>query len=244
MSTITTGPLLLAAPLAAAAGLVSFLSPCVLPLVPGYLSYVTGLTGEELAERRRGRVVPGTVLFVLGFSAVFILEGVLTTLAARVFLVEHQHALQQVLGVLTILLGLAFAGALPGVAREFRLHRRPALGLAGAPMLGALFGLGWTPCVGPTLAAVLNLGAAGGDSTRSALLAAAYCLGLGLPFLVAGLAYRRALSAFSVVRRHSVWVLRFGGVMLVAIGLLLLSGTWSELLVIVQRRVDSFGPAL
>jgi cytochrome c-type biogenesis protein len=244
MSTISNGPLLLAVPLAAAAGLVSFLSPCVLPLVPGYLSYVTGLSGEELMERRSGRVLLGTLLFVAGFSVVFVLEGVLVTVAAGAFLQEHQRGLQRVLGVVAVLLGLAFAGVLPGVSREWRLHKRPAVGLAGAPVLGALFGLGWTPCIGPTLGAVMTLAATSGGVERGALLAVAYCVGLGVPFLIAGLAYRRALGTFRTVRTHSRWVLRIGGAMLVCIGMLLLTGTWGELVAELQRRTADFGPAL
>jgi len=244
MSTIANGSLVLAVPLAAAAGLVSFLSPCVLPLVPGYLSYVTGLSGEELLERRGGRVLVGTLLFVAGFTAVFVLEGVLVTVAAGEFLQQHQQTLQRVLGAVTVVLGLAFAGVLPGVSREWRLHQRPAVGLAGAPLLGALFGLGWTPCIGPTLGAVLTLAATSGKAERGALLAIAYCVGLGVPFLLAGLAYRRALGTFRAVRTHSQWVLRLGGVMLVSIGLLLLTGTWGELVAELQRRTAGFGPAL
>ena len=240
-TTVGTGPLILAVPIALAAGLVSFLSPCVLPLVPGYLSYVTGLSGEEIAERRQGRVVVGTLLFVLGFSTIFIIEGALVGAAASAFLEEHEASLQRGLGVLTILFGLAFAGALPGVSREFRLHKRPKLGLAGAPLLGAIFGLGWTPCIGPTLGVVLSLAATNSGATRGAGLAAVYCLGLGIPFLIAGLAYRRALGAFSFVRSHSLWVMRLGGGMLVVVGLLLVTGTWGELLVELQNRYGTSG---
>ena len=240
-ATVTSGPLILALPVALAAGLVSFLSPCVLPLVPGYLSYVTGLSGEEIAERRRGRVVVGTLLFVAGFSAIFVIEGALVGAAASTFLAEHQETLQRVLGGLTVVFGLAFAGALPGLSREWRLHKRPRLGLAGAPLLGAMFGLGWSPCLGPTLAAVLGLAARDGTATRGAGLAAVYCLGLGVPFLIAGLAYRRALGAFSFVRSHSLWVMRLGGGMLVIVGLLLVTGTWGELLVELQNRYGTSG---
>lgn len=243
-STVVSGPLLLAVPIAVAAGLVSFLSPCVLPLVPGYLSYVTGLSGEELTERRNGRVVAGTVLFVLGFSAVFVVEGALVGLAASVFLREHQEGLQRGLGVLTVVFGLAFAGALPLVSRDWRLHKRPRLGLAGAPLLGALFGLGWSPCLGPTIGSVLALAANDGSAGRGAGLAAAYCLGLGLPFLAAGLAYRRALGTLKLVRRHSQWVMRAGGVMLVCVGLLLVTGTWAELIAELQRRSDGFSTGI
>ncbi|RKS69167.1 cytochrome c-type biogenesis protein [Motilibacter peucedani] len=242
--TVVSGPLVLAVPVALAAGLVSFASPCVLPLVPGYLSYVTGLSGEEIAERRQGRVLLGTLLFVLGFSVVFVVEGALVGAAASVFLREHQDALQRGLGALTVVFGLAFAGALPGVSREWRLHTRPRLGLAGAPLLGALFGLGWTPCLGPTIGAVLTLAARDGSAARGAGLAAAYCVGLGLPFLVAGLAYRRALGTFKVIRAHSAWVMRLGGAMLVTVGLLLVTGTWGELIVELQRHYGTYSTGL
>ncbi|WP_331272994.1 cytochrome c biogenesis CcdA family protein [Motilibacter deserti] len=244
-STVSSGSLLLAVPIAAAAGLVSFLSPCVLPLVPGYLSYVTGLSGEELAERRQGRVAAGTVLFVAGFSTVFVLEFVLVQAAAGAFLLEHSSALQRVMGVFTILLGLAFAGALPGMSREWRLHKRPAVGLAGAPLLGGLFALGWSPCIGPTLGAVLSLSLADGGGTGRGLgLAIAYCAGLGIPFLVAGLAYRRALGAMKVVRTHSQWVLRIGGAMLVAVGVLLVTGTWADIVSELRAGYSDFVPTL
>jgi cytochrome c-type biogenesis protein len=241
--TITDGSLLLALPLAAAAGLVSFLSPCVLPLVPGFLSYVTGMTGVDLADRHRGRVVAGALLFVAGFTVVFVSAGVLVG-AFGVFLIDHRRLLQQILGGLTIVLGLAFMGAVPWFQRDLRVHRRPALGLLGAPMLGVLFGLGWSPCVGPTLAAVLTLSLDQGSATRGGVLAVAYCLGLGLPFVVTALAFRRVMGTLGWVKRHYVWVMRFGGAMLVAIGVLLVTGVWNDITVQMQIWVDSFSPAV
>ena len=244
--TITDGSLLLAVPLAGLAGLVSFLSPCVLPLVPGYLSYVTGLAGEDLAERRRGRLVAGALLFVLGFTAVFVTAGVLVG-SAGAFLIEHERLLQRVFGVLTILLGLAFMGlmsSLPWFQRDFRVHHKPAIGLAGAPMLGVVFGLGWTPCIGPALGAVLTLGVTGGSAARGGLLAVAYCLGLGLPFIVTAIAFRRAMGAFGWVKQHYVWVMRLGGGLLVTIGVLLVTGLWNELTVAMRVWVNGFTPAV
>lgn len=244
--TITDGSLVLAVPLAVTAGLVSFLSPCVLPLVPGYLSYVTGLSGAEVfdeAARRRGRLVAGALLFVGGFTVVFVSAGVLLG-GFGGFLLENQEVLQRVLGSLTIVLGLAFIGGLPWLQRDLRLHHKPAVGLAGAPMLGVLFGLGWTPCIGPTLGAVMALGIDGGTALRGGVLAVAYCLGLGLPFVLTALAFNRAISTFAWVRRHHVWVMRGGGAMLVTIGVLLVTGVWTDMTVAVQVWVNGFTPAV
>jgi cytochrome c-type biogenesis protein len=282
---VTSGPMLLALPVAAAAGLVSFLSPCVLPLVPGYLSYVTGLSGAELGEQerttpaaaaaaadpgasgaalatapapgsvvvgsavvtrpaapvrvRRGRVLLGSTLFVLGFSAVFIAGGALFGgLGAQ--LVEHREVVDRVLGALTVVLGLSFLGLIPGMQRELRFHRLPDAGLAGAPLLGVLFGVGWTPCLGPTLGAVQTLAYTQASAGRGALLTAAYCLGLGVPFLLTGLAMRRALGAFAVVKRHYALVMRVGGGLLVLVGLLLVSGLWARIVLEMQVMISGF----
>jgi cytochrome c-type biogenesis protein len=238
-STVASGSLALALPIAVAAGLVSFLSPCVLPLVPGYLSYVTGMS----ADPKRGRMVAGIVLFVLGFAAVFVVGGALFGgLGAALF--DNADVIKRVLGALTIVLGLAFMGVIPGMQRDFRIHRLPAAGLAGAPLLGLVFGLGWTPCIGPTLGVVLTLGVTEGSAGRGALLAFAYALGLGLPFVAAGLAYRKALATFKAVRRHSQLVTRAGGVMLVAVGLLLVTGLWEELIVTMQVWIGGFEPVI
>lgn len=227
--TVQTGALLLAIPIAMAAGLISFFSPCVLPLVPGYLSYVTGVTGTDLAEARRGRMVAGASLFVLGFSAVFVSGGALFGNFGLV-LQEHRLVLTKVFGALTIVLGLAFMGLVGGITqREFRFHTRPAMGLAGAPVLGVLFGLGWTPCVGPTLGAVQTLAFTDASAVRGALLMVFYCLGLGVPFIVAAIAFRRTLGAFGWVKRHYAWVMRIGGGMLVAVGVLLVTGVWDHI---------------
>jgi cytochrome c-type biogenesis protein len=253
-----SGPLLLAIGAAALAGLVSFLSPCVLPLMPGYLSYVTGLAGADLdaalgagdtneeaaaaggvallaepATRRaagRGRVLAGTVLFVLGFAVVFTL---LATLVANIgiALQTHKRTLDIVLGVLVILLGLAFMGLIPGMQREFRIHKLPNAGLIGAPVFGALFGLSWLPCTGPTLAAVLGLATTSGQTDRAVVLALAYSLGLGLPFVLFGLFFRKLLGVFRTVRRHSRWVTRIGGALLIIVGLALVTGGWNDFLI-------------
>jgi cytochrome c-type biogenesis protein len=244
--TVADGSLLLALPLALAAGLVSFLSPCVLPLGPGYLSYVTGLSAAEVfdeAARRRGRLVAGALLFVAGFTFVFVSAGVLLG-GFGGFLIENQVVLQRVLGSLTIVLGLAFIGGLPWLQRDLRVHSRPAVGLAGAPVLGMLFGLGWTPCIGPTLGAVMALGIDSGTAARGGVLAVAYCLGLGLPFVVTALAFGRAMSMFGWVKRHQVAVMRAGGLMLVTIGILLVTGAWNDLTIAMQVWVNGFTPAV
>jgi cytochrome c-type biogenesis protein len=223
----SSGSLLLAVPVALVAGLVSFFSPCVIPLLPGYLSYATGLSGADLEHARRGRMLAGSLLFVLGFSVVYVLLGWVSGSIGG-WLVDWRSQLEIVLGVITILLGLAFAGLVPFLQRDFRVHQVPAVGLAAAPLLGFLFGVGWTPCIGPTLAAITNLSLNEATAGRGALLAGVYCLGLGVPFIVAALAYRRALGAFGFVRRHQQWVTRIGGLMLVLVGLALVTGWWDQ----------------
>jgi cytochrome c-type biogenesis protein len=223
----SSGSLLLAIPVALVAGLVSFFSPCVIPLLPGYLSYATGLSGADLEQARRGRMLAGAVLFVLGFSVVYVLLGWVSGSVGG-WLVDWRSQLEIVLGILTVLLGLAFAGLVPFLQRDWRAHQVPAVGLAAAPALGFLFGVGWTPCIGPTLAAITNLSLNEATAGRGALLSGVYCVGLGLPFIVAALAYRRALGAFGMVRRHQQWVTRIGGAMLVLVGLALLTGFWDQ----------------
>ncbi|MEU9119614.1 cytochrome c biogenesis protein CcdA [Streptomyces sp. NPDC048506] len=237
--TILNGALLAAVPVALFGGLVSFFSPCVLPLVPGYMSYVTGVTGTDLAEARRGRMLAGATLFVLGFTAVFVSGGALFGYFGDT-LQDYRGTVSRVLGVLMILLGLAFAGVLKRFGqRELRFHKKPAMGLAGAPVIGMLFGVGWTPCLGPTLTAVNTLALNQASATRGAVLTVAYCLGLGLPFIAVALAFRRVLGAFGWVKRHYVWVMRAGGGMMVALGLLLVTGVWDMLMSELQSWTQS-----
>lgn len=242
--TVSSGSLLLAAPIALLAGLVSFFSPCVLPLVPGYLSYVTGLTGAELAaaeqgQAHRGRVLLGCLLFVLGFSVVFVLVGALFG-GIGGLLLDNLDGITRALGIVTIVLGLAFMGLVPRLQREWRIHRTPTFGVAGAPLLGVLFGLGWTPCIGPTLAAVQALALTEATVARGAMLSFVYAIGLGVPFVLAGVAYGRALGAFAWVRRHYVLVMRLGGGLLVVTGLFMVTGLYAELTTDLQVWVSGF----
>ncbi|MEU7587226.1 cytochrome c biogenesis protein CcdA [Micromonospora sp. NPDC049230] len=255
-----SGPLLLAIGAAALAGLVSFLSPCVLPLVPGYLSYVTGLAGADLESRRpaadsppptggvavrervarvgavKGRVLAGTLLFIGGFTVVFVATAILFASIGRVFF-DYKRELQIGVGVLIIVAGLSYLGMIPALQREFRISRLPSAGLLGAPVFGAVFALSWVPCTGPTLGAVMGMATASGQSDRAVVLAVAYCLGLGIPFIVFGLGFERLLGVFRAVRRNSRWVTRVGGALLILIGLALVTGGWQSFVIWLQTTV-------
>ena len=287
-SLVSSGPLLLAIPVAAAAGAVTFLSPCVLPLVPGYLSYITGMSGasvasgeaaaggpDDLPERAgpagsgtlavgtsasptatavaiaatarprpgpsRRTAVLGAALFVLGFSALFAVYGAaIGWLGAAMH--DHQRGLSQILGVVLILLGLLFAGVFDRFSFSGRIVKpslRPKAGLASAPLLGVLFGLGWTPCIGPTLGAVLTLGLTTGTAARGAFLAFVYGLGVGIPFLIVAFAVERGMSLFGFARRHAKQVTRVGGLLLIAVGVLEVTGAWSSVLIWLQTHLIS-----
>ena len=242
-STALSGSMLLAVPVAVVAGLVSFFSPCVVPLLPGYLSYATGLSGADLESAGRGRMVVGSSLFVLGFSAVFVALGTASG-ALGDWLIVYGREISVVLGTITILVGIAFLGFVPWMQRDVRVHRVPAVGLGAAPLLGVLFGLGWTPCIGPTLSAVQVLAFQEATAGRGALLSLAYCIGLGVPFIIAALAFRRMLGAVRWVRRHQAWVTRVGGIMLIVVGLLLVSGIWDLWVAYLRGWVGSFSVAV
>ena len=240
---VLSGSLILAIPVALVAGLVSFFSPCVIPLLPGYLSYATGLSAADLQDaevtrRRRGRMLAGTLLFVLGFSVVFVLLGVASGALGSALATGRQQV-WLVLGVVNIVLGLVFLGAVPVLQRDWRLHRVPALGLGAAPVLGFLFGLGWTPCIGPTLGVITGLSIAEGTAVRGGLLSAFYAFGLGLPFIVSAIAFQRSQRLVGWVRRHQVLVIRVGGVMMILLGLLMLTGWWDYLVNWLQLRLVS-----
>jgi cytochrome c-type biogenesis protein len=290
---VLSGPLILAVPVAAAAGAVTFLSPCVLPLVPGYLSYVAGMSGVDAqasgtagdgpagtgstaaaagtvaadstvatgspargaggggggtavrapaatvaARPGRPRTVTGTALFVLGFSLVFATEGVAFGGLGSV-LRTHIAGLTQILGGFTIILGLLFAGVFdrfPVTGRIIRPSVRPRAGLAGAPVLGVLFGLSWTPCIGPTLSLVMGLALTSGTAVRGALLMFVYGLGLGIPFLIVALLFQRGMTTFGFARRHARLITRVGGALLVAVGVLELTGAWTSAMQWIQTH--------
>ena len=235
------GSMALALPVALLAGLVSFFSPCVVPLLPGYVSYATGLGAAEVVEGspRRGRMLAGTSLFVLGFAAVFVLTGVVAGAAGRV-LAEYRDVITRVLGVVIIVLGLIFAGVLKIGQRDLRSHRIPAVGVAAAPLIGVVFALGWTPCLSPTLGVVVNLGFNEGTAVRGGLLGFAYALGLGIPFVLAGLAFTKMASAVAFFRERQQLVMRIGGVLLIIVGLLLVTGTWNMLTALLRQWASSF----
>ncbi len=279
---VTDGSLVLALPVAMTAGLVSFLSPCVLPLAPGYLAYVAGLTGADVARvsprrpqpvgtggapapttgdpqtypggpgadggprqaRPGGRVVAGALLFVAGFTVVFVSFGLLFG-GLGFWLLDNQRVITVVLGGAVIALGLGYLG-LPILSRtawwngERRLHYRPPTGLWGAPLLGVVFGLGWTPCIGPTLAAVQSLAFTEASAGRGAVLSLAYCVGLGAPFVLIALGFRWSAGALAWTRDHAVAIQRFGGIMLVAVGVLLVTGLWNDAVIRLQTWIGGF----
>ncbi len=219
---VLSGSLLIAIPISLLAGFLSFVSPCVLPLVPGYLGYVAGSAGS------RNRVLLGSVLFVLGFTLVFVLLGVLAGAAGIVFLNQNRW-LQVVLGLLVMVMGFVMIGQFSLLQRTIRLPLKPKFGLAGAPLLGVVFALGWTPCIGPTLSAVLTLASDSADAGRGALLATVYSLGLGLPFIFLAAGFNWATGAASWIRGRIRGINLFGGSVLILLGLLIATGLWNQI---------------
>ncbi len=264
---VTDGNVVLAAAVALLAGLVSFASPCVLPLVPGFLGYVTGMgetvarvtspspravgtagagvaVAEPVTRAARRRILLGAVLFVLGFSVVFVTGTILASVAGTA-LAAHRELLTRLGGAVVIALALVFLGVGAGLGfqRSFQPRWRPAAGLAGAPLLGVVFGIGWAPCMGPTYAAIMalatNLRGDSGQITRGAVLGVAYCIGLGLPFLLIAAGWSRAVAASAWLRRHHRGIQLFGGLVLLALGVLLLTGHWTDLVARLQNTLIS-----
>lgn len=264
-----SGPMLLAVVVSLAAGAVSFASPCVVPLVPGYLAYLAGLVGAQrpptpservpvhspeasgpaatsTEPRRRGRLVAATALFVAGFTVVFAV-GLGTVVWLSDVLLINQDLLQRLGGVVTVAMGLVFLGLVPALQRDTRRIRTPDAGLLGAPLLGATFGLGWTPCLGPTLTGVIALAAgtpSGGASVRGLVLVLAYCAGLGLPFLLLSLGTARTVRVQAWLSTHTRTLQRAGGVMLVVVGLAVVTGLWNDLVALLRGPVSGFTTVL
>ncbi len=235
--TVASGSLVVALPIAVAAGLLSFASPCVVPLLPGYLSYMTGVAVQDLGTARRGRMLAGSSLFVLGFTVLFVSGGAFFG-GIGGQLVEYQSVISKVLGVCVIAFGLAFIGWVPMLQREVRLAV-PGVGLAMAPVLGLLFGLGWVPCLSPTLGTVTTLAYTEATAGRGALLAFAYCVGLGVPFVLVAVAFGRLTRALDWVRVHQRALTLFGGGLMVALGVLLVTGLWDVLIIELRSRIGS-----
>ncbi len=239
--TAVGGSMALALPVALLAGLVAFFSPCVVPLLPGYLSYATGLGAADVVEGapHRGRMLVGTSLFVLGFAVIFVITGVVAGAAGQL-LAEYRDMISRILGVVIIALGLIFAGVLPIGQRDLRIHRIPAVGIAAAPLVGVVFALGWTPCLSPTLGVVVNLGFSEGTAVRGGLLGFVYALGLGIPFVIAGLAFTKMTRAIGFLRQRQQLIMRIGGVLMIIVGLLLVTGTWNRMTAVLRQWAASF----
>lgn len=239
---VSGGNLALAVPIALAAGLVSFASPCILPLVPGYLGYVGGFAGAGQGRDRR-RLLLGVLLFVLGFSVVYV-TLTLAFAVAGLSLIRWMGLITRIVGAVVIVMGLVFIGQFSFLQRTMKPQWTVATGLGGAPMLGIVFGLGWAPCMGPTLVAVLGLSLGSGSPARGILLGAIYCLGLGIPFLLVALGFNWVTGSVSWLKRHIRIINIIGGAMLVAIGLLMVSGIWSVLISNLGSVISGFVPAL
>ena len=251
-----SGPLLVAFMLALAAGAVSFASPCCLPLVPGYVGYLAGLVGAEqpgpagsetadgpaAARVGRWRVAGAALLFVAGFTVVFT-AGVLLVLGLSDWLIGNELLLQRLGGVVTIAMGLVFLGWVPALQRDVRIHRVPRGGLAGAPVLGAVYGLGWNPCLGPTLTGVIALATGtqiGSSTVRGLILVLAYCAGLGIPFVLIAVGTRWAVRTAGWMRRHIRALQITGGAMLLVLGTLLVTGVWGAFIAWMRGPISGY----
>ncbi|WP_342318956.1 cytochrome c biogenesis CcdA family protein [Corynebacterium mayonis] len=251
---VISGPLLLGMLAAALAGLVSFASPCVVPLVPGYMSYLTGIVGGhmELDERgvrvgrkRQWAVVGVATLFILGFTAVFLLATV-SVFGAISLIAVNADTLMRAGGVVTIVMGIVFMGMVPALQKDTRMQPKRWATWLGAPLLGGVFALGWTPCLGPTLAAIISVsvGSAGFTAARGVAMVIAYCLGLGLPFLLLAFGSAKAVSGIEFLRRHSRLIQIIGGVLMIIVGLLLVTGVWNYFIGWTRQLTVGFGATI
>lgn len=245
---VADGQLLVASLIALAAGLLSFLSPCVLPLVPGYLAYVSGIAGQpssaaaapkNAGRSERRRMLAGSLLFILGFTAVFLLINILAGSVGQ-WLWQWQDLILQVMGLIVILMGLVFMGAFSKMQGTAKLSLKPKVGLLGAPVLGVVFAIGWAPCMGPTLGVVLTLSTQQASVPRAVVLALAYCIGLGLPFVLAAFGFGWMTQTMSFFKRHIRAVNLIGGILLIVIGLLMVTGIWSKMMFALQAVIGGY----
>jgi len=250
--TVADGQLLVASLIALVAGLASFLSPCVLPLIPGYLAYVGGVAGsasragadpKHAARAERRRMVLGALLFVLGFTIVFLLVNILAG-SIGFWLWDQQDLITRIMGAVVIIMGLVFVGLFGRMQQTLRLRVSPKVGLAGAPLLGVIFAIGWAPCIGPTLAVVITLSAQQASLARGVLLAILYCIGLGIPFILAAFGFGWMTTAISFFKRHIRAVNLIGGGLLIIIGVLMVSGVWTRIMYALQAVIGSYVPIL
>ena len=243
MNTVTQGSLFIAILISFSAGLISFLSPCVLPLVPGYLSFITGFGLNANKSIRKSKALIATLLFIAGFTFVFVCIGMFFGGIGGWF-ISYGRIIERIMGLFVIALGISYLGFWNLFKREYRFRTPVKQGLIGAPLLGALFAIGWTPCIGPTLAAVQTLAFNQATVSRGAILSAFYGFGLGLPFLFITFALEKALVSVSWLRKRQALFMKMGGLLLIIIGILLATGLWSEVTVEMRILISGFTPLL
>ncbi|MFM1986801.1 MAG: hypothetical protein RLZZ479_612 [Bacteroidota bacterium] len=243
MNTVTQGSLLIAILISFSAGVISFLSPCVLPLVPGYLSFITGFGLNANKSIKKSKALLATLLFIIGFTFVFVCIGMFFGGIGGWF-VSNGKTIERIMGLFVMALGISYLGFWNLFKREYRFHTPVKQGIIGAPLLGALFAIGWTPCIGPTLAAVQTLAFNQATVFRGAILSACYGIGLGLPFLVITFILEKAIISVNWLRKHQLFFIRLGGILLIFIGFLLVSGLWSEVTIQLRILISGFTPVL